>query len=223
MISPSPLSDSSRRPTHYETESVHVGWCRAVPPGDVFPDQTMCTSLPSAALCWLVQRRLSTGRPPERVSARLPLDHLFALLERPIPISCAVQRACQGPTTAARAPGDGQFTIEGAPVPAGIEPPGMSVPAGDLITGSWMAYGRKTSSMRMGSPLRTEDLPLAPRQDGKHPLRSRRLHAPTAARKTPQLASHSVGRGVRGMRHITTRERERCESHRSPTGRSARG
>jgi hypothetical protein len=59
------LRDSNPRPTHYETMSDHVAWCRVVPPRDVLPDQSMCGLLSRVASCCTIQRRPATGWPPE--------------------------------------------------------------------------------------------------------------------------------------------------------------
>lgn len=50
---------------HYETESNHVARCGVVPHRVVLPDQSRCTRLGRDAPGCTVQRRLSTGCPPE--------------------------------------------------------------------------------------------------------------------------------------------------------------
>lgn len=60
-----PCGGCGVRPTHYKTESVHVASCLVMRARDVSPDQTMRDGFPLAAPCCPVQRRLSTGCPPE--------------------------------------------------------------------------------------------------------------------------------------------------------------
>ncbi len=55
------LRDSNPRPTHYETVSVRVAWCRVVLPSDVLPDQSTCDWLTCTASYCVVQRRPATG------------------------------------------------------------------------------------------------------------------------------------------------------------------
>ena len=93
------LRDSNPRPMHYETISDHVAWCCVVPCSGVFPVQSTFGRLTGTTPCCTVQRRLSTGCPPEvdpsphaRPSAR----------QTPTPPGLS-EIACPTPTNAASA------------------------------------------------------------------------------------------------------------------------
>lgn len=79
---------SNPRPTHHETMSDHVVWCRAMLSSAVQPDQSTYGRLSRAASCDVVQRRPATGRPPRAPQPRAPPTSLPAR-----PIAATLQAA----------------------------------------------------------------------------------------------------------------------------------